>query len=144
MLTKLIMKRRMQVEKGMTNLAMYNSTTIISSTDYCEENVVSHLCKNIFTPRLNEMEDIVSPRLSLKQNSVSPSKRVGMGQMRSTGFPRRKKQEEEVKLEQEVIISMWLDEIDLSLKTYDIVSMMRHPGDYSCQSMSNELFNMAP
>ena len=77
------------------------------------------------------------------------------GRLKSRGFPggttkssttRRhglKKQDDEAKLEQEVIISAWIDEVDLQLKTYDIVSMMRNPEDYQCQLMNNEIFNVA-
>lgn len=43
-----------------------------------------------------------------------------------------------------MIISTWINELDFSLKTYDIVSMMRHPNDYSCQTIHNEIFNIAP
>lgn len=35
-------------------------------------------------------------------------------------------------MEQELIISTWINEVEFSLKTYDIVSMMRNPNDYSC------------
>ena len=50
-LARMIVKRRRQLEKGLCDLHLQNSTAIISSTDYCDDNVVSHLCKNIFTPR---------------------------------------------------------------------------------------------
>ena len=32
----------------------------------------------------------------------------------------------------------------MTLKTYDIVRIMRHPEDYSCQSIHNEIFNLDP
>ena len=54
------------------------------------------------------------------------------------------KQEEEVKYEKEIIISTWINELDLNMKTYDIVRIMRHPSDYSCQSIHNEIFNIVP
>ena len=50
-LARLIVKRRRQLDKNLCDIHQQNSTAIISSTDYCEETVVSHLCKNIFTPR---------------------------------------------------------------------------------------------
>ena len=33
-------------------------------------------------------------------------------------------------LEQEIVISTWINELDLSLKTYDIVSLMRNMDDF--------------
>ena len=36
------------------------------------------------------------------------------------------------------MISTWINEVDLCLKTYDIVSLERHPRDFSCQSIHNE------
>ena len=56
-LTKLIMKRRRQIDRDMTDLASQTNTAVISSTDYCEDKIVSHLCKNIFTPRQGK-EDV--------------------------------------------------------------------------------------
>ena len=64
-----------------------------------------------------------------------------------TGAPgsrRGQRAQEEIKLEQELIISTWINEIDFSLKTYDIVSMMRDSSDYSCQTIHNEIFNIPP
>lgn len=41
-----------------------------------------------------------------------------------------------------MIISTWIDEIELQLKTYDVVNMWRHKSDRSCHSIKNELFNL--
>ena len=61
------------------------------------------------------------------------------------GMPNKKQdQQDEVKYEKEIIISTWINEIDMNLKTYDIVRIMRHPEDYSCQSIHNEIFNLDP
>lgn len=50
-----------------------------------------------------------------------------------TGMPNKKQdQQDEVKYEKEIIISTWINEIDMNLKTYDIVRIMRHPEDNSC------------
>ena len=58
---------------------------------------------------------------------------------------RRKSQaEEELKFDQEVVISTWINEVDFSLKSYDIVSMMRHPENQGCSSIHNELFHIDP
>ena len=53
-------------------------------------------------------------------------------------------QDEDVKLDQEVIISTWVNELELSLKTYDIVSICRYRDDQSCKSINNEIFNIVP
>ena len=55
-----------------------------------------------------------------------------------------KKQDQQDEYQKEIIISTWLNEIDLNLKTYDIVRIMRHSEDYSCQSIHNEIFNLDP
>ena len=51
-LTRLIMKRRKQRDSGllyeMLTIAQ-NNTTIISSTDNCEENIISSSCKSMFS-----------------------------------------------------------------------------------------------
>lgn len=57
---------------------------------------------------------------------------------------RRTEPVEEIKYEKEIIISTWINELDLNMKTYDIVRIMRHPEDYSCSSIHNEIFNIAP
>lgn len=60
-LANLIKKRRRQQAQGLHDLSQQNSTAIISSTDNCEEQIVSHLCKNMFTPRDDENQGL-SPR----------------------------------------------------------------------------------
>ena len=45
---------------------------------------------------------------------------------------KKQEQVEEIKYEKEIIISTWINEVDMNLKTYDIVRIMRHPDDYSC------------
>ena len=54
-LARLIYKRRLMQERGMQldHLSM-NNTAIISSTDYCEEKIVSGLCKSVFNHRESE------------------------------------------------------------------------------------------
>ena len=57
---------------------------------------------------------------------------------------KNKNTDEEVKLEKEVVISTWINELELNLKTYDIVSFNRNPADYTCepQNIHNETFNV--
>ena len=71
-LSKLIKKRRHQQEKGIYDLNVQQSTAIISSTDNCEEEIVSHLCKNMFTPRENEDNLMNSPRGGAATSIQSP------------------------------------------------------------------------
>ena len=61
LLAKLISKRRKQHARGLIDLTEHNSTAIISTTDHCEEQLVSHRCKNMFGQRENE-ENLVTPK----------------------------------------------------------------------------------
>ena len=58
---------------------------------------------------------------------------------------KNKNTNEEIKLEKEVVISTWINELELNLKTYDIVSFNRNPGDFTCepQNIHNETFNVS-
>ena len=49
-LARLIAKRRRQVRNDMCDLSSQQNTSIISSTDYCDPDVVSALCKAL-SPR---------------------------------------------------------------------------------------------
>ena len=55
-LARLITKRRRQMQVGLVDLSTQNSTAIISSTDYCDEKVVSALCKALY-PRHGDAPD---------------------------------------------------------------------------------------
>ena len=49
-------------------------------------------------------------------------------------------------MELEIVISTWINEIDLQLKAYDIVSLMRNIEDFHVQAykIHNENFKIAP
>ena len=47
---------------------------------------------------------------------------------------RKQKEEQQKNLEQEIVISTWINELDLSLKSYDIVSLMRNMDDFQVQA----------
>ena len=49
MLARLIAKRRKQAKLGIYSMTELGSTSVISSTDFCDEKVVSALCK-VMTP----------------------------------------------------------------------------------------------
>ena len=51
--------------------------------------------------------------------------------------------EEEIKYEQEVVISTLVNEVDLSLKAYEIVNLMRNLQDNSGHSYNNEFFDLS-
>lgn len=69
-----------------------------------------------------------------------------MRQGNLTGGSIRNKQDELAGLEQEIVISTWINEIDLTLKAYDIVSLMRNMEDFQVQAFKihNENFNVSP
>ena len=54
-LAKLITKRRKQEQLGMFDPSELGTTSIISSTDFCDNKVISALCK-VMTPRDGEQQ----------------------------------------------------------------------------------------
>lgn len=131
-LARLINKRRLQLEKGLTDLHSMNTTAIISSTDYCETNVVSKLCKSVFTPRQGEGgrdDHGTFSRQSPARNTnggfsafVNNSPRrnknkSGIPGAQSTnsrwGTFNKNNNDEDVKLDREVVMSTWIDEVEL-------------------------------
>lgn len=77
-LARLIHKRRLQSERGMCDdLINQHNIAIISSTDYCEEKIVSGLCKSVFTPRDDETN--IARHLDNNSNRFSPNRRLPGG-----------------------------------------------------------------
>ena len=162
MLARLISKRRRQVQFGMFDMSEQGSTAIISSTDFCDEKVVSALCK-VMQPGESEREDLLTTQ---PFNRFGATTTNGFGQTTSGGSrfagissgvgvaaatSRRKQLELEKEmqsrnLEQEIVMSTWINEIDLQMKSYDIVSLMRNADDLhvQAQKINNENFNIAP
>ena len=87
-LAKLIAKRRRQLEAGLCDIASQSSTAIISSTDYCEDKVVSHLCKSVFTPRHGDA-GILGAETSGRQSPAKFAGSHGGGFSNYAGSPSR-------------------------------------------------------